>query len=558
MKTHVLIRRLAAIANGARGWLALSLLARVIGTAAAIALLAVPVWAIGQTASHGAAALDIPRLAAGLVVLAVLKAALRYAEQYTGHHAAFTLLAQMRLDLYDALLPQAPGVVSAEGSGRLMSVATRDIDRIEVFFAHTVVPAITAVLIPCASAAAIWVLAGPLPALLAALSFVVGGATVPLLGSGGAAVSARKVLELRASLAQHVAEDVAGLAEIRSFGAEPQRMAQLLALEDGIANHLRRGGNALAFRSASGFAWPWLAATALLGLAAAGAAPLPAMLAAAAVVLATAPTLSSIEALAHSLPLALAAGRRYLALLSRPPAVTDDGDSSFPDSGCPGGRQVSVEDVTVRYPGMDAAVFAGLNLEIPAGTHLAVTGRSGAGKSTLARLLMRELDPDAGRVVLGGVNIRTIPLAALRRAVTVVEQGAVLLSGSVLENLRLGNEDLTPADAWLALEQASLAEYVRSLPGELDTQIGANGERLSGGQRQRLALARALARNPAVLILDEATSHQDPVTQDAIRRATLERSDCTVMTIAHRSDAIGAGVESVALQGGRPAASPSV
>lgn len=156
----------------------------------------------------------------------------------------------------------------------------------------------------------------------------------------------------------------------------------------------------------------------------------------------------------------------------------------------------------------------------------------------------------SGRVLLDGVDLRDLPLGELRRIATVVEQGAVLVSGNVMDNLRLGIEGLTPAEAWQALDQARFAFDIRTLPHGLEASVAPDGERLSGGQRQRLALARALARKPRILLLDEATLHQDPETQAAIRSAAGELTGCTVITIAHRSDAVAAGARTVALEGG--------
>ncbi|WOF21873.1 ABC transporter ATP-binding protein [Microbacterium betulae] len=535
-----MIRRLARIALPAWPWLAASLLARVAGLAAGVALLAVPAWG-AVVAVDGD--LDVVLLAVVLVSLAAAKGVLRYLEQFLGHRAAFDLIADMRLRFYDAVVPLAPGELEAD-SGTLASIAARDIDRVEVFFAHTIVPALAAVLVPGAVTA--WAfLTGPVEGAVVLGAFLVGGAVVPLLGRRASARAARGLLAERAAIAQHVAEDVAGRAEIRALHAEETRLAALDDLSARAGRHLRASGLVQAQRAFAGLLWPSAAVLALLAL---GAAAPEHRLVLAAAVIGAAPALTAVEAFARSLPLALAAARRYLGVLDRVPAVADPvRPSVLPEGPLP----VRVDAVRFRYPGSDAPVLDDVSLDVPARGRVALLGPSGSGKSTIASLLLRVHDPEHGRVLVGGVDVRDLALGDLRRAVALVEQRTVLVSGTVLDNLRLGAPRLTEAEAWSALEDASLADDVRAHPDGLDARVAEDALSLSGGQRQRLGLARALARRPRVLVLDEATSHQDVLTQRAIRLAIAKRPDLTAVVIAHRADAV-AGMDRVIRLRGRP------
>ncbi|QLQ36252.2 ABC transporter ATP-binding protein [Micromonospora robiginosa] len=194
-----------------------------------------------------------------------------------------------------------------------------------------------------------------------------------------------------------------------------------------------------------------------------------------------------------------------------------------------------VEDVTFSYPGSDTAALAGVSLDVPAGTSLALVGETGSGKSTLAALLSRLHDPDAGRITIDGVDLRDLRLADLAAVVGVVSQETYLLHATVRDNLRYARPDATDADIEAAARAARIHHVIAALPDGYDTMVGSRGHRFSGGEQQRLAIARTLLRDPRILILDEATSALDTETERAVQRALDELArGRTVVTIAHR------------------------
>ncbi|MFY1662333.1 ABC transporter ATP-binding protein [Micromonospora sp. WMMD1274] len=194
-----------------------------------------------------------------------------------------------------------------------------------------------------------------------------------------------------------------------------------------------------------------------------------------------------------------------------------------------------IEDVTFSYPGSDTAALAGVSLDVPAGTSLALVGETGSGKSTLAALISRLHDPDAGRITIDGIDLRDLRPADLAAVVGVVSQETYLLHGTVRDNLRYARPDATDADIEAAARAARIHDLVAALPDGYDTMVGSRGHRFSGGEQQRLAIARTLLRDPRILVLDEATSALDTETERAVQRALDELArGRTVVTIAHR------------------------
>jgi subfamily B ATP-binding cassette protein MsbA len=260
---------------------------------------------------------------------------------------------------------------------------------------------------------------------------------------------------------------------------------------------------------------------------------------------------------------ALAAIERIFSFLDLKPQIADH----------PLSRPLKVRDGTVRfenvtfcYPARNGApgreVLKEINLEIPAGSVVALVGRSGAGKSTLASLIPRFYDATAGRVLIDGRDVRHVTLKSLRESVGIVTQETHLFNGTVRELLTYAIEEAHRGESidpkkyeqemWHALEQACIADFVRRLPDGLDTRIGERGVKVSGGQRQRFALARVFLKNPPILILDEATSALDSEAENLVHEATVRlMRGRTCVLIAHRlRSAVGAD-QIVVLEQGR-------
>jgi ATP-binding cassette subfamily C protein CydCD len=214
------------------------------------------------------------------------------------------------------------------------------------------------------------------------------------------------------------------------------------------------------------------------------------------------------------------------------PAVRDGG---LRPAAPQGGSAIRFEAAGFAYPGTRRPALAAVSLAIPAGRTVALVGPSGAGKTTLAHLLLRFWDPQNGQIVIDGVDLRDFVLDHLRARISLVSQDTYLFNDTLRANVALARPDADDAAIRRALEQAALAAFVGSLPQGLDTIVGERGVQLSGGQRQRVAIARAFLKNAPTLILDEATSHLDAVSEAQVRDAldALMRERTTIV-IAHR------------------------
>jgi ATP-binding cassette subfamily B protein len=214
--------------------------------------------------------------------------------------------------------------------------------------------------------------------------------------------------------------------------------------------------------------------------------------------------------------------------------------------------QVRFEHVGFSYDDADAPALADVDLDVPAGTTLALVGETGSGKTTLGSLVARLHDPTSGRVTIDGVDVRRIRLADLAEIVGIVSQETYLLHTTVRENLRYARPDATDAELVAAARAARIHDLISSLPDGYDTVVGSRGHRFSGGEKQRIAIARTLLRNPRILVLDEATSALDTETERAVQEAfdTLSQGRTTI-TIAHRLSTVRDADQIVVLDHGR-------
>ena len=551
--------------------LGLAVIARVLGQLLGVALFVVAasllIRAAGPQLSGQSVGIGVA--VAALAGMAIAKALLRYAEHYAGHYVAFTSLQRLRDAFFARLIPQAPAATQGRAGAELTSRATSDIDRIEVFFAHTLPPAVSAVAVP--ASALTWLAVAVDPRLALTLTLTVAALlALPLLTRRGAVDSADAVARVRGQIAERLGDDVQGMREILGFGIAEQRLDGLARVDAARTTAAAQVGASQATRAGLSVLLQGggLIAVLLVG-AGTGASP-AAIMTALAVGIGLIGPARGFEDYITGLDNAFAATARIREIMDAAPAVTDSASSTAaaapaatgdapeseaaPDpraaasrSGAGASRSgtaaslrrvaagVEFDDVTFGYdPNAGPRALDGVTLHAEAGTWTHIVGVSGSGKSTLAGLLLRGWDPESGVVRLAGTDVRELPLAELRSRISLAPQRPTTLRGTLRENLTLAAPDATDEQIAEALTLAGLPDWAERLA----EPVGARGQSISGGQLQRLSLARALLPNPQVLIIDEGLSQLDAETAAEVRQRLQSIENLTIIEITHRADLI--------------------
>lgn len=499
----------------------------------------------------GASVDELWPLVIWLMVLVVPLVTLPWAETVLAHIAAFRILADLRVQIYNAFERLSPGYLLERRSGDLAATAMTDVEHLEIGLSHTLPPLVVACVVPLAVLAALatlhWLLA------LVLLPFVIAVATVPFWARRHADQVAGTLRERIGATGAEVVDGVQGLREIVSFGAQPSQR-QLLqqreeALQEAQVAHARQKGYELGVSDIlSGLGMLTIVVLAAW-LTAQG--QLPRTLFPVSIILAGgafAP-LAFFMSGGREFPTVFAAGERVYTLLTAEPPVVDLVEQAPPGPITP---RVQFTNVCFRYAANLPDVLHGVSLMVEPGETVALVGHSGAGKSTCANLLLRLWDVKSGSITIGGNDLRHFPQATLRDLISYVPQDVYLFNRSVRENIRLGQADATEAQVEAAARLALALEFIEDLPDGWETQLGERGARLSGGQRQRIAIARALLRDTPILLLDEAVSSLDVASEQLVQQAIHQvRQGRTTLIIAHRLSTIRTADRIVVLDWGR-------
>jgi thiol reductant ABC exporter CydC subunit len=532
------VRRLTLLAGVSRARLALAALLGALTILFGVGLMATAGYLISRAAERPAV-LSLTVAIVGVRFFGLARPIARYLERLVSHDLALRSLGAARARVYERLEGLSPTQLRGHRHGDLLASFVGDVDSLQNLYLRGLLPPVVALV---AGAGAVGVVAAILPpaSLVLAAGLVAAGIVVPFTAAALARRSAALQAPARGALSAELVETLAGSAELVAYGRQGERLEQVGAADSRLVKAARRA--ALADGTGEGLRLLVTGGTVAGVLALAVSAHAVGTLDRVLIGLLALASLAAFEAV-QPLPEALrelrttiAAGERIFELTGREPDVADPADPLPLPSGL---FPVGLEDVRVRYASGERPALDGVSLRLEPGRRVALLGPSGSGKTTVANLLLRFVDPEAGRVTLGGRDVREYRQEDIRRAIAVAGQDSHLFSTTIRENVRLARPEATDDEIEGALRRAGILDWVRSLPDNSNTLVGEEGRELSGGQRQRLVVARALLANAPVLVLDEPTAHLDGPTAERLIDDVLDAAaDRTVLLISHRPEGL--------------------
>jgi ABC-type multidrug transport system fused ATPase/permease subunit len=543
------LRHLVSLLRPYRVRVALMFVALLLATGAALA----PPYLAGRAIDDGIKNGDTKALS--IIVLAFLATAVinwaaTYAQTFLINWVGQRALQDLRIELFQHLQKLSIGFYSRNKAGVLISRITNDVQALDQLVTEGISTLFSATL-TLFGTAVILVALDPDLALVTFLCFpvlLVGSVAFRLASAGAYALTRVKIAQVTA----YLQETLSGVRVVRAFGQEERHKARFAQLNDEHreANMKTVYLNAGYFPAVELLSAVATAAILLYGgnQVVDGALSIGVLASFVFYLQSFFDPIQSLSQLYTTYQAGMAALDKIFELLDEKPDIGDRPDSIE----LPRVRgEIRFEDVTFSYGG-DALALDDVSLVVPPGQTLALVGETGAGKSTLAKLVARFYDPDAGRVLIDGHDLRDVTERSLRSQLGIVPQESFLFSGTIRDNIAFGRPDASDDDVRAAAQAVGAHEFIERLPHGYDTEVGERGGHLSAGQRQLVAFARAAAADPRILILDEATSNVDVRTESQIehglRRLLAGR---TAIVIAHRLSTIRGAGRIVVLDHGR-------
>ena len=473
-----------------------------------------------------------------MIISGILIVTCRYLEGYFSHAGSYELLAKMRVDMFGTLRKLAPGSLIGRNNGDIMAIAIADIESIEFFFAHTIGPLFTVILLPLVTL----IIAGSIDMLFvyALLPiYLIISVIIPILaiklGRNIGIGYRQKLGELKIFLL----DSVYGLSEIQIFDYGKRRNEELEA----VNRNINRSIHQLAYHRQLVVSTPtffiYLARIAVIAvasyLALKGNIDTTGIIILSFLVSASFSSTQSLTTVVSSLLETYAAAQRYFDLEDMVPVVNEIVEPKELKNV----DKIEFINVSFSYPEINRKIIENMNLTINFKDKIGLVGESGIGKSTLIRLLLRFYDVTSGQILINGIDIKEYSLQDLRQRIGTLEQDTFLFNDSIAANIALGKPKATKEEIVKAAQMAGIHELIISLPGQYDTMMGELQNRLSGGEKQRIGIARVLLVDPDFLVMDEPTSSLDVINEKGLLKTLAEQfENKTWLIVSHRPSSL--------------------
>lgn len=467
-------------------------------------------------------------------VCALLIPVCRYLEGVSSHVGAYQLLSNMRVHLFETIRRLAPACLMDRQKGDILSVAVTDIEKIEFFFAHTIGPMFTVIILPCTTLG-LALHYSPAFALVLLPVYIIISIIIPLVALKAGRSIGMDYAVCQAGLKSLVLESVYGIKDLQIFGKGDERMDEVTEQN----RKVNKSSHGLTMHkqvvSAAPTFFVYLARILILAvatyLASHDRANASGTIVISLVATASFSSTFSLTAVVTNLLEAFAAAERVFVLEDAEPQVVESENPVNTGEI----KSIELKNVGFRYTAEGGKILDGLNLKIEKGEKIGIVGESGVGKSTVLRLLLRFWNPTEGEILINGINIKDTSLSELHRRIAVLEQDTFLFNASIADNIALGKPEATMDEIITAAKRAGIHDFIGTLPDGYDTQMGQMNGRLSGGERQRIGIARVMLVDPDVVVMDEPTSSLDVLHEkELLKTLRDEYPEKTVVIISHR------------------------
>ena len=547
MKNFKNMLSLAKLIKPLSGYMVLAVLMGALGF-----LCAISITVLGVTALLDAVGYNMPLTMKAAFICAgaaaVVRGFLKYGEQACNHYIAFKILALIRDKVFTALRSLCPAKLESKEKGNMISIITSDIELLEVFYAHTVSPVLIAILVSGIMVSFVGYIHFLL-GVVALISFVFVGAVLPRAISAMSGGHAENFREKSGEMSSFVLESIRGIRETLQYRAGQNKLKEFDIRAADMDKYERQqktnAGKSMGVTGAIIVVFDIIMVISAAALYMNRQIGFDGMLIAIVALMSSFGPVIALANLGVTLQNTFAAAGRVLAILRETPQVNDVLNATHLDS------FEGAELCTVTFGYADTKILDNFNLAIEKGKITGISGKSGSGKSTAIKLLMRFWDVDKGSAEISNRDIKQINTKDLRRLEGYVTQDVHLFQDSIKNNLLIAKPSASDEEIYDACKNASVHDFIMSLPNKYDTKVGELGSTLSGGERQRIGLARAFLHDCPFVLLDEPTSNLDTLNETVILKSIIKMKDeRTVVLVSHRASTMKIADKIFAMENG--------